>query len=199
MVGGFCGRPDRGRAKGDHWAFRESVPGGLKPGAEIAELAEKRATLGLSPNSRCGINAEIGKSCCVPTKLQHSDFPIARTLAEIAQAIPAPVRFEREHDRVTAVSFRCAGEFYRLAPNIEGPWKLLNEDRRVPKRLRSYEHAERVAWRCVVQWVRAELALLSMDKAPRPGKPGFRRRWSALDTLVSVQKRAQLDWGERLE
>jgi len=127
-------------------------------------------------------------------------IPVARSLEEIVQAIPAPVRFEREHGRVAAVSFRCGGEFYRLAPNIEGAWKLLNEDRRVPKRLRSYEHAERVAWRCVVQWVRAELALLSMDRAaPRPGKPSFRRRWSALDTLVSVQKRAQLQWGERLE
>lgn len=62
--------------------------------------------------------------------LNHTTtIPLARTLAEIAQAVPAPVTFEREQGRVTAVSFRYAGEFYRLAPNVDGAWALLNKQK----------------------------------------------------------------------
>ncbi|MGH8659328.1 MAG: hypothetical protein ACREV4_12880 [Gammaproteobacteria bacterium] len=60
--------------------------------------------------------------------LNHTTtIPLARTLAEIAKAIPVPVTFEREHGRIVALSFRYAGELYRLSPNVEGAWKLLNQ------------------------------------------------------------------------
>ncbi|MGH8626072.1 MAG: hypothetical protein ACREYC_12670 [Gammaproteobacteria bacterium] len=52
---------------------------------------------------------------------------LARSLAEIAKAIPVPVTFEREHGRVVAVCFRYGGELYRLSPNVEGAWALLNQ------------------------------------------------------------------------
>jgi len=124
---------------------------------------------------------------------------LSRTLAEIAQVCPVPVTLEREHGRVTAITFRYAGELYRLAPNVEGAWALLNQKKGLPKAQRTYAHAERVAWRCVLSWVKAELALVAMDLAVPRTRPSFRRGWSAIDTLVNVQKRAQLDWGERLE
>lgn len=126
-------------------------------------------------------------------------IPVGRTLAEIACMIPAPVTFERTHGRVTAITFRYVGELYRLSPNVEGAWAVLNREKGLTKDQRTYAHAERVAWRCVLSWVKAELALVAMDLAVPRTRPSFRRRWSALDTLVSVQKRAQLEWGERLE
>jgi len=52
-------------------------------------------------------------------------IPLARTLAEIAAAVPVPVTFEREHSRVVAVAFRYGGELYQLSPNVEGAWALL--------------------------------------------------------------------------
>ncbi|MGH8659371.1 MAG: hypothetical protein ACREV4_13105 [Gammaproteobacteria bacterium] len=82
--------------------------------------------------------------------LNHSTtIPLARTLAEIAKAVPVPVTFEREHGRVSAVTFRYGGEFYRLSPNVEGAWALLNQAKGLGRGKRTYEHAERVAWRCV--------------------------------------------------
>lgn len=132
--------------------------------------------------------------------LNHTTtIPLARTLAEIAKACPVPVTLEREHGRVSAVTFRHAGEFYRLSPNVEGAWKLLAERKGLTKAQRTYAHAERVAWRCVLSWVKAELALVAMDVAAPRSRPGFRKGFSAIEALVSVQKRAQLDWGERLE
>ncbi|MGH8580060.1 MAG: hypothetical protein ACREVK_08055 [Gammaproteobacteria bacterium] len=132
--------------------------------------------------------------------LNHTtQIPLSRTLAEIAKAVPAPVTFEREHARVVALSFRYGGEFYRLAPNVEGVWALLNQAKGLGRGKRTYEHAERVAWRCVLSWVKAELALVAMDLAVPRTRPGFRKGSSAIEALVSVQKRAQLDWGERLE
>ncbi len=132
--------------------------------------------------------------------LNHTTtIPLARTLAEIAAAVPAPVTYEREHSRVVAVAFRYGGEFYRLSPNVEGAWALLNQQKGLARGKRTYAHAERVAWSCVLSWVKAELALVAMDLAAPRTRPGFRRRWSALATMVNVQKRAQLEWGERLE
>ncbi|MGH8592346.1 MAG: hypothetical protein ACREX9_21870 [Gammaproteobacteria bacterium] len=78
--------------------------------------------------------------------LNHTtQIPLARTLAEIAKAIPVPVTFEREHGRLAAVTFRYGGEFYRLAPNVEGAWALLNQAKGLGGVSRTYEHAERVA------------------------------------------------------
>lgn len=132
--------------------------------------------------------------------LNHTTtIPLARTLAEIAKAVPVPVTFEHDHGRVSAVTFRYASELYRLSPNVEGCWKLLAERKGLTKAQRTYEHAERVAWRCVLSWVKAELALVAMDQAAPRTRPGFRRGFSAIEALVSVQKRATLEWGERLE
>lgn len=66
--------------------------------------------------------------------LNHSTtIPLARTLAEIAKAVPVPVTFEDEQDRVTAITFRYGGEFYRLSPNVEGAWALLNQQKGLPQ------------------------------------------------------------------
>ncbi len=126
-------------------------------------------------------------------------IPVGRTLAEIARMITVPVTFERVHGRVTAITFRYAGEFYRLSPNVEGAWTLLSQQKGLSKGKRTYAHAECVAWRCVLSWVKAELALVAMDLAVPRARPSFRRGWSGIEALVGVQKRAQLAWGEQLE
>lgn len=46
---------------------------------------------------------------------------------------------------------------------------------------------------------RQSLRWWPMDVAVPRTRPGFRKAFSAIDRLVSVQKRAQLDWGKRLE
>ncbi len=60
--------------------------------------------------------------------LNHTTtIPLAKTLAELAKAIPVPVTFEHEHGHVAAVAFRYRSEFFRLSPNVEGAWTLLNQ------------------------------------------------------------------------
>ncbi|MGH8628268.1 MAG: hypothetical protein ACREYC_24390, partial [Gammaproteobacteria bacterium] len=78
---------------------------------------------------------------------------------------------------------------------------------RVPRKLKTKAQAERCAWRNVAGFVRYQIALAQVA-APEvsKGQPKSyarpERRWTpsdALARLVSVQRRAQLEWGERLE
>lgn len=65
--------------------------------------------------------------------LNHTTkIPLARTLVEIAKAVPVPLTYEYEHSRVVAVAFHYGGEFYRLSPNVEGAWALLNQQKGLP-------------------------------------------------------------------
>lgn len=51
-------------------------------------------------------------------------------------------------------------DIYRLPVRIEGMQAALVRAK-VEKRYQTLEHAERVAWRCIRDWVRAQLALVS--------------------------------------
>ncbi len=79
----------------------------------------------LSPETRVVMRVCPSRCAQIPPKLPSricnlsgmllnysTTVPLARTLAEIAKAIPVPVTFEREHGRVVALTFRYGGEFY---------------------------------------------------------------------------------------
>lgn len=51
-------------------------------------------------------------------------------------------------------------DIYRLPVRIEGMQAALVRAR-VEKRFQTAEHAERVAWRCIRDWLRAQLALVA--------------------------------------
>lgn len=67
------------------------------------------------------------------------------------------------------MSFRIqtkAGQlFFRLPINIEGVYQALDKDYDVPRRLKTYEQAARVAWRIIKDWVEAQLAIIDAGQA----------------------------------
>jgi hypothetical protein len=50
---------------------------------------------------------------------------------------------------------------YKLPVDIAAVEKVLRADRAVAPRLKNEEHAERVAWRILKDWIEAQLALIS--------------------------------------
>jgi hypothetical protein len=55
--------------------------------------------------------------------------------------------------------------FFRLPANIQGVHKALERDPKVPGRLKTREHAARVAWRICKDWVEAQLAMVEAEMA----------------------------------
>jgi len=68
-----------------------------------------------------------------------------------------------------AMSFRIQtkGDLlsFRLPINIEGVYRALCDDDKVPRRLQTYEQAARVAWRIVKDWIEAQLAIIEAGQA----------------------------------
>lgn len=69
-----------------------------------------------------------------------------------------------EQRRAVALSFAITGpsgalEHYQLPARIAGVQAALKADR-VPASQQTAAHAERVAWRCLRDWVRAQLAII---------------------------------------
>jgi hypothetical protein len=95
-----------------------------------------------------------------------------RSIAEIQQSLVAHgasrVMVEYAQDRMPAsLSFVIETQFgarpFRLPSNIDGVLRVLNDQwqqGRVAKRLACREHAARVAWRIVKDWVQVQLALV---------------------------------------
>ena len=54
---------------------------------------------------------------------------------------------------------------FRLPINITGILTILQEDKSVPKRLKSMPQAERVAWRIVKDWIKAQTAYIEAGQA----------------------------------
>jgi hypothetical protein len=65
---------------------------------------------------------------------------------------------------IAAISFRIKTEFgvltFRLPANVDGVFGVLNRSKSIPPRLRSREQAGRGAWRIVLNWLEAQLALI---------------------------------------
>jgi len=92
---------------------------------------------------------------------------IQRTLANAkAQAILC----EYDDEAVMcAMSFRIMTPhgmiFFRLPANTDGVYVALNNDAKVPKKLRTRDQAARVAWRILKDWVEAQLAIVDAEMA----------------------------------
>lgn len=73
---------------------------------------------------------------------------------------------------LNAMSFRILTPhgmvFFRLPAHIKGIFKVLNADKKVPKRLKSNDQAARVAWRILKDWIEAQLAMVETGMAELP-------------------------------
>lgn len=68
--------------------------------------------------------------------------------------------------RATSISFEVATSYgprsYVLPLNVERVFQVLCRDQ-VPPKFRTLEQAERVAWRILRDWIRAQLAIVSTE------------------------------------
>ena len=99
-----------------------------------------------------------------------TSIPVGKTAGEI-QALLAThganaVLMEYDQGGVIALSFKLAtpqGEAgFRLPVNAQAILKVLERDG-VERRYRTYEHAQRVAWRIIKDWVASQVALVEAE------------------------------------
>ena len=97
-----------------------------------------------------------------------------KTVAEIqmklAKAGAQAVLCEYDEDGIMkAISFRIKISTgflsFRLPSNIEGVYKKLVDNPKVPTRLKTYEQATRVARRILKDWLEAQLAIIEIEMA----------------------------------
>lgn len=91
---------------------------------------------------------------------------------KLVKANACAVLMEYENCVLSHLSFKINtthGEMaYRLPAYIEGVYKALQLDTKVPKSSKTREQAVRVAWRIVKDWVEAQLAIIEADMATLP-------------------------------
>ncbi len=102
-----------------------------------------------------------------------TEVPASKTVGEIMavlsehRATATMQEYEEKTGRVSAVSFRIKTPFglmtYRLPANVAKVHAVLCRQRLQP-RFQTIEHAERVAWRIVLDWLRAQLAMIQADQ-----------------------------------
>ncbi|MBV8278500.1 MAG: hypothetical protein JO170_25025 [Verrucomicrobia bacterium] len=93
---------------------------------------------------------------------------VEKTVAEIsallAVAKTTAILSEFTGGICTAISFRINTEFglltFRLPANIDAVYVILQRSRLIPPRLRTKEQAARVAWRIILHWLDAQLAMI---------------------------------------
>lgn len=64
-----------------------------------------------------------------------------------------------------SMSFRINNIFFKLPINIDGVYAAMDKDLSVPRRLKTYEQASRVAWRIVKDWIEAQVAIIQAGQA----------------------------------
>jgi hypothetical protein len=92
-----------------------------------------------------------------------------KTVAEItrllAGAKATAILSEYRDGSIMAISFRIATEFgvltFRLPANVEGVHAILVRSPKIPRSLRNMPQARRVAWRIVLHWLDAQLAMIA--------------------------------------
>lgn len=108
---------------------------------------------------------------------RHTTVPVERTAAEIqaalVQARAQAVLMEYADDGVlTHISFRVMTKqglvSFRLPANVNGVHSLLKGDPTMTGRMKTRDHAARVAWRTCKIWVLAQLAMLDAGMAELP-------------------------------
>ena len=97
-----------------------------------------------------------------------------KTVAEIqmklAKAGAQAVLSEYDENGIMkALSFRIntvnGSLSFRLPSNIEGIYRKLIDNPKVPRKLQSHEQATRVAWRILKDWLEAQLAIIDAEMA----------------------------------
>lgn len=93
-----------------------------------------------------------------------TDKTIGEIQVMLARAGAQAVLTEFDQGVLSSVSFRIATPegllSFRLPAEIAAVSRILERDRKVPRKLQTREQAARVAWRIIKDWLAAQLALL---------------------------------------
>jgi len=88
----------------------------------------------------------------------------------LASAKAQAILYEYDDDAVMcAMSFRIMTPhgmiFFKMPAKTDGVYVKLNNDPKVPRKLKTREQAAKVAWRILKDWVEAQLAMVEADMA----------------------------------
>lgn len=79
------------------------------------------------------------------------------------------IMFDYENNEACAITFRIDKNEQQMGFRLPCDWRrtliVLKNTKDVPHRLKSDDHAKRVAWRCIHDWLRAQLALIEIGAA----------------------------------
>jgi hypothetical protein len=109
----------------------------------------------------------------VPILNYTTQVSAEKTVAEIqrilARAGAASVQVNYKAGEPTAVAFvLTVGDRvlpFRLPADVDGVYRIIADDWDVPRRLRTREQAQRIAWRVVKDWTEAQIALIQSGQA----------------------------------
>lgn len=109
----------------------------------------------------------------MPLANYTTSVPVFRTLAEIQKMLvdhgAKAVLMDYVDKLPSSVTFRIDREGQQIAFRLPGDWRstlrVMHADRVVPRGRCTPEHAQRVAWRTVRDWLRAQLALIETGAA----------------------------------
>ncbi len=110
----------------------------------------------------------------MPLKNYTTSVPVSRTLSEIqAKLVEYGARGVLynydDRGKIEAVSFQIQldnGKLlaFRLPSNVKAAMAVM-EEQGLPRRFLSLDHAYRVSWRIIKDWVAAQMALIELDQA----------------------------------
>ncbi len=100
----------------------------------------------------------------------HAEKTIGEIQQKLGRAGAQAVMTEFDDDgTVTSLSFRLThcGQaiMFRMPARIDRIYVVLQNDSRVPRKLKTMDQAARVAWRIVKDWIEAQLALVEAEQA----------------------------------
>lgn len=108
----------------------------------------------------------------MPLANYTTGVPVSRSVQWIqdllAQAGAKAIMLDYENGEPSAVTFRIDQNEQQLGFRLPCDWRktlLVLDKSKIPRRLCSDEHAKRVAWRCIHDWIRAQIALVEIGAA----------------------------------
>lgn len=96
---------------------------------------------------------EVDKTVAEITRLLASAKAVA-ILSEYSDGTPAAISFR--------IATECGILTFRLPAKIEGVHAILVRSPKIPRSLRNLSQARRVAWRIVLHWLEAQLAMIQV-------------------------------------
>lgn len=97
--------------------------------------------------------------------------PVARTIGQVHQLLvnagASQIMSNYSDSRPTGIMFTIAtangNRAFSLPVQVESVAAVLQRDRQIQPRFKTPEHAERVAWRILKDWLEAQLALIQTE------------------------------------